>query len=93
MEALSAAKEFLSYIDHQDLRYLNTQTKMNQRHMKWVEFLQSYTFVMKHKLGKSNKVVDMLSWRFELLLRTVIVQLTWLESMKADYEVDKDFGK
>ena len=33
-------KEFILYIDHQDLKYLNIQGKLNQRHLKWVKFLQ-----------------------------------------------------
>ena len=32
-------KEFILYIDHQDLRYLSTQTNQNQSQMKWVELL------------------------------------------------------
>ena len=37
-------KEVFLYTDHQALQYLNSQGKLNQRHLKWVEFLQSYTF-------------------------------------------------
>ena len=29
--------------------------------MKWVEYLQNFTFVIKHKSGVNNKVVDALS--------------------------------
>ena len=32
-------KEFYLYIDNQALQYLNNQGKLNQRHLKWVEFL------------------------------------------------------
>jgi len=32
-------KEFVLYTDHQALQYLNRQGKLNQRHMKWAEFL------------------------------------------------------
>ena len=62
-------KEFVLYTDHQDLQYLNSQGKLNQRHLKWVEFLQSYTFVLKHRSGKSNRVADALSRRHLLLIQ------------------------
>ena len=32
-------KEFILYTDHQPLQYLNSKKKLNQRHLKWVEFL------------------------------------------------------
>ena len=32
-------KEFVLYIDHKALQYLGSQHKLNQRHMKWVEYL------------------------------------------------------
>ena len=32
-------KEFVLYIDHQDFQFFNSQGKLNQRHLKWVEFL------------------------------------------------------
>ena len=32
-------KEFFLYTDHQALQYLNSQEKLNQRHLKWVDFL------------------------------------------------------
>ena len=64
--------KFSLYTDHQALQYLNSQGKLNQRHLKWVEFLQSYTFFLKHKKGKSNRVVDALSRRHLLLTKMQI---------------------
>jgi hypothetical protein len=42
-------KEFVLFTDHVALKYVNTQKKLNNRHAKWVSFLQGYTFVLKHK--------------------------------------------
>ena len=56
-------KEFVVYTDNHALSFLNRQEKLNHRHMKWIEFLQAYTFTIKHKKGETNKVVDALSRR------------------------------
>ena len=60
-------KEFVLYSDNCALQFINSQPKLNQKHTKWVEFLQNFTFVIKHTSGKSNKVVDDLS-RVSLIL-------------------------
>ena len=60
--------------------------------MKLVKFLQNYTFVMKHNLRNTNKVTDALGQRVALL-GMMTIQSTRLDSMKADYEVDENFGK
>ena len=41
--------EFILYSDHQALRFIQGQTKLNPRHAKWVEMLQDFTFVIRHK--------------------------------------------
>lgn len=56
-------KEFVVYTDNQTLSYINTQEKLSHRNIKWMEFLQAYTFTTKHKKGLNNKVVDALSQR------------------------------
>ena len=47
------SKEFVLHTNHQALQYLHNQCKLNQRHLKWVEFMQSYTFVLKQRSGRS----------------------------------------
>ena len=47
-------REFVLYSDNHALQFINSQPKLNQRHAKWVEFLQNFTFVVKHTSGKSN---------------------------------------
>ena len=56
-------KEFVIYTDNHALSFLNRWENLNHRHMKWIEFLQAYTFTIKHKRGETNKVVDALSKR------------------------------
>jgi hypothetical protein len=54
-------KEFVLYSDNQALQFITRQDKLNQRHAKWVEFMQNFTFVIKHISGSANKVADALS--------------------------------
>jgi hypothetical protein len=56
-------KVFVLYSDNQALQFITRQEKLNQRHAKWVEFMQNFTFVIKHISGSVNKVVDSLSGR------------------------------
>lgn len=56
-------KEFIVYSDNQPLSFLNSQEKLSHNHMKWVEYLQAYTFNIKHKKGVLNKVADAFSRR------------------------------
>eukprot|EP00253_Pinus_taeda_P024515 PITA_24515 len=49
-------KEFVLYSDNHALQLINNQPKLSQKHAKWVEFLYSFTFAIKHTSGKSNKV-------------------------------------
>ncbi|XP_071708258.1 uncharacterized protein [Rutidosis leptorrhynchoides] len=59
--------EFVLYSDHDSLKYIQGQHKLNPRHAKWVETLQAYSFVIKHKAGSQNRVADALSRRYTLL--------------------------
>ena len=49
-------KEFVLYIYHQALQYLNSQGKLNQRHLMWINFLQSYTFFGNTGVGSLKKL-------------------------------------
>ena len=56
-------REFTLHSDHEALRFLHTQQKLNARHGRWVETLQDYSFSLRHRPGRDNKVVDALSRR------------------------------
>ncbi len=82
--------EFVLYSDHEALRFLNSQKKLNPRHAKWVEYIQAYTFVLKHKAGKENRVADALSRR-SMLLTSVSTEVIGFERLKEEYEHCPDF--
>ena len=65
---------------------------MNHRHIKWVEFLQSYTFTIKHKKGTSNKVANSLRRRI-LVVHKIRLNNYSIHSIKDMYKEDEDFGE
>ncbi|WMV54612.1 hypothetical protein MTR67_047997 [Solanum verrucosum] len=53
-------KEFVIRTDHESLNHLKGQSKLNQRHAKWVEFIETFPYVINYKQGKENVVADAL---------------------------------
>jgi hypothetical protein len=60
-------KESIIHSDHEALKYLKSQGKMNRRHAKWIEFIEMFPYVIKHKRGKDNIVAHALSRRCALI--------------------------
>ena len=83
-------KEFIVFTDNQALSFLNRQEKLSQRHIKWMEFMQAYTFSIKHKKGTVNKVVDTLRRR-NLMVQRVELESVRISVMKEMYPNDEDF--
>jgi hypothetical protein len=54
-------KEFVIHSNHEALKYLKGQAKLNRRHAKWVEFIKTFPYIVKYKKGKDNVVVDAVS--------------------------------
>ncbi|RDX68019.1 Retrovirus-related Pol polyprotein from transposon 17.6, partial [Mucuna pruriens] len=44
--------KFIVYSNHESLKYFKGQHKLNKRHAKWVEYLEKFPYVIKHKQGK-----------------------------------------
>lgn len=82
--------EFVLFSDNSALQYVMQQHKLNHKHAKWVEYLQRFTFVLKHISGHANKVADALSRR-ALLLQESTIQVLGFEHLKDLYQMDTDF--
>jgi hypothetical protein len=74
--------EFVLHTDHETLKYLKGQTKLNKRHAKWSEFIESFPYVIKYIKGKENVVADALSRKCMLV--------TQLELNVIGFELIKD---
>jgi hypothetical protein len=83
-------REFVLYSDNHALQYVTQQEKLNQRHVKWVEYMRNFTFVIKHISGTANKVVDALS-RKSLLMQEFKVRTLGFDDLKDMYVADQDF--
>jgi hypothetical protein len=82
-------KEFVLYSDNQDLQFITRQEKLNKRHAKWIEFMQNFTFFIKHISGNAKKVVDALSRRCFILQEFQVNNLGF-EHLKEMYSDDTD---
>ena len=82
--------EFVLFSDNHALQYIMQQPKLNQKHVKWVELMHIFTFVLKHISGQSNRVVDALSRR-HLIVQENQVHILGFEYLRDLYETDNDF--
>ena len=44
-------REFVIHTNHQSLKHLKGQGKLSRRHAKWVEFIETFPYVIKYKQG------------------------------------------
>ncbi|XP_060216386.1 uncharacterized protein LOC132643883 isoform X1 [Lycium barbarum] len=83
-------KEFVIRSDYESLKHLKSQSKLNKRHAKWVEFIETFPYVINYKRGKENVVAGALSRRL-VLLNTMASRMMGFESLKGFYAQDPDF--
>ena len=77
--------------DHESLKHLKGQGKLSIRHVKWVEFIKTFPYVIKYKQGKENIVADALSHKY-VLLSTLDARFLGFEHIKELYNDDSDFA-
>jgi hypothetical protein len=84
-------KKFVIHTDHESLKHLKGQGKLNRRHAQWMEFIETFPYVIKYKQGKENIVADALSRRYALV-STLNAKLLGFEYVKELYVNDDDFA-
>ncbi|GJS04831.1 RNA-directed DNA polymerase [Tanacetum coccineum] len=84
------SNEFVLFSDHEALKFINGQHKLKSRHAKWVEFIQAFSFVIRHKVGSNNQVADALSRRHSLIT-TMQIRVQGFDSFRGLYCDDPDF--
>lgn len=85
-------RDFVLFTDHDALKHLDSQVKVSARHANWIAYLQQFTFTIRHKSGKLNRVADALSRRHSLLT-TMHTFVTGFASFADLYATDSYFGK
>ena len=86
------ANEFIFHLGHEALKYVRGEHKFNSKHVKWVGYLQSFDFTIKHKSSKLNQGTDALSRR-HLLLFYMDACVLGFEHLKSLYASDEYFGE
>ena len=72
------------------MKHIKSQAKLNRRHAKWVEFIETFPYVIKHEKGKENVIADALSRRYTMLSQ-LDFKIFGLETIKDQYVHDVDF--
>lgn len=85
-------RDFVLFTDHDALKHLDSQVKVSSRHAGWIAYLQQFTFTIRHKAGKLNRVADALSRRHSLLT-TLHTSVPGFASFSELYVSDPFFGK
>jgi len=83
-------QKIVLFLNHEALKYIYSQKKLNTRHGHWIEFLQDHTFTLRHKAGVENKAVDAFSRRVFILTKMSTV-VNDFERLKTEYESCPDF--
>jgi hypothetical protein len=42
-------REFVIHTDHESLKHLKGQGKLNQRHARWLEYIETFPYVIRYK--------------------------------------------
>jgi len=77
--------------NHESLKHLKGLGKLSRRHAKWVEFIETFSYVIKYKQGKDNIFAYALSRKY-VLLSTLDARFLGFEHNKELYRDDSDLA-
>jgi hypothetical protein len=60
-------KEFVIHSDHESLKHIRGQAKLNKCHAKWFKFIEFFPYIIEQKKEKENVIADVLSRRYTML--------------------------
>jgi hypothetical protein len=83
-------KESVIHSDYESLKHIRNQAKQNKHHAKWIEFKETFMYIIKHKNEKDNAIVDALSRRYTMPSK-LDHKIFDLELIKKLYANDFDF--
>jgi hypothetical protein len=72
------------------LKYLKGQANLNKRHARWIEFIEIFPYIIKHKKGKDNIIADALSRCYNMLSQ-LDYKIFGLKTLKEFYATNLDF--
>ena len=78
--------------NHESLKHLKGQHKLNKKYAQWMEFVETFPYVILYKQGKENIVAYALSWRY-VLISTLDDKFLGFEHIKELYPLDQDFSE
>ena len=82
--------QFVLYMNHQVLKYINSQKQISKMHAYWIVYLQHFPFMLKHKVRQQNKVANALH-RQATLPMTMSQEVAVFEVLKDLYTEDDHF--
>jgi hypothetical protein len=73
-----------------DLGNLSYNRIMDKRHARWIEFIETFPYIIKHKKGKDNIIADSLSRRYNMLSQ-LDYKIFGMETLEEFYATNLDF--
>jgi hypothetical protein len=74
-------KDYVIHSDHESLKHIRGQAKLNKHHAKWVKFIETFPYIIKYKKMKENVIIDDLS-RCYIMLSQLDHKIFGLGSIK-----------